>query len=107
MRLNKLKLGIQYGAEVTLNLSLNIIGDDDRTFPDKLSLTNTQVSKTRNSFVNGLAANVKIKKTQLSKMVQLVLVVFHINGDNVTYFDSFGIEHIPGEIKNFTLIHMN
>ena len=23
------------------------------------------------------------------------------NNDNVTYFDGFGIEHIPKEIKNF------
>ena len=24
-----------------------------------------------------------------------------MNGDNVTYFDSFGIEYIPEEIKKF------
>ena len=24
-----------------------------------------------------------------------------MNGDNVTYFDSFGVEHIPKEIKKF------
>ena len=23
-----------------------------------------------------------------------------VNGDNVTYFDSFGVEHIPKKIKN-------
>ena len=26
---------------------------------------------------------------------------FHVNDNNVTYFDSFGVEHIPEEIKNF------
>ena len=26
-------------------------------------------------------------------------ITFYINGDNVTYFDSFGIENIPKEIK--------
>ena len=25
----------------------------------------------------------------------------HINDNNVTYFDSFGVEHIPKEIENF------
>ena len=25
----------------------------------------------------------------------------HINNNNVTYFDSFGVEHIPKEIKTF------
>ena len=25
----------------------------------------------------------------------------YVNGDNVTYFDSFGVEHIPKEIKKF------
>ena len=33
--------------------------------------TNTQVSKLRKASVNNLSANIKLKKTQLSKMVQL------------------------------------
>ena len=46
-QLNKLKSGIKYGTEVTLNLSSNIDGDsnDEINFPHKLLLTNTQVSK--------------------------------------------------------------
>ena len=28
-------------------------------------------------------------------------VTFHVNNNNVTYFDSFGVEHIPKEIKVF------
>ena len=28
-------------------------------------------------------------------------VALHVNNDNVTYFDSFGVEHIPKEIKTF------
>ena len=28
-------------------------------------------------------------------------IVLHVNGDNVTYFDSFGVEHNPKEIKKF------
>ena len=28
-------------------------------------------------------------------------VALHVNNNNVTYFDSFGVEHIPKEIKEF------
>ena len=60
-------------TEVTLNLSSNVTGDsDDRTnFPLKLLLTDTQVSKLCKDFANNLLANIKLSKTQLSKMVQL------------------------------------
>ena len=27
-------------------------------------------------------------------------IALYVNGDNVTYFDSFRVEHIPKEIKN-------
>ena len=44
-QLNKLKLGIKNGTEVTLKISLNVVGDsnDESNFPQKLLLTNTQV----------------------------------------------------------------
>ena len=46
-QLNKLKLGIKNGTEVTLKLSSNVVGDsnDENNFPHKLLLTNTQVLK--------------------------------------------------------------
>ena len=52
LQLNKLKSAIKNGTEVTVNLSSNIIGDsnDENNFPDKLFLTNTQVSKLRKAF---------------------------------------------------------
>ena len=28
-------------------------------------------------------------------------VALHVNNNDVTYFDSFGVEHIPKEIKTF------
>ena len=28
-------------------------------------------------------------------------IAFYVNGDNVTYFDNFGVEHIPKEMKSF------
>ena len=71
-QLNKLTSGIKNGTEVTLNLSSNLIGNfnDETNFPHKLLLTNTQVSKIRKSSANGLSANIKFSKTQLSKMIQ-------------------------------------
>ena len=31
----------------------------------------------------------------------LELIVLYVNNKTVTYFDSFGIEHIPKEVKKF------
>ena len=45
--------------------------NDQTNFPYKLLLTDTQVSKIRKAFANGLSANIKFSKTQLSKIVQL------------------------------------
>ena len=28
-------------------------------------------------------------------------IAFYVNDNNVTYFDSFGVEHIPKEIRKF------
>ena len=40
-------------------------------FPHKLLLTNMQPSKIRKTFGNGLSANVKFSKLELSKMIQV------------------------------------
>ena len=50
----KLKSGIKNGIEVTLNLSLNVIGDsnDETNFPHKLLLTDAQVSRLRKAFAH-------------------------------------------------------
>ena len=58
--LNKLKLGIKNGTEVTLYLSSNVVGDssDETNFSHKLLFTNTQVLKTRNHFANDSSANI-------------------------------------------------
>ena len=39
-------------------------------FPHKLLLTNLQVLKIRKAFTSGSSANIKLKKTKLSKMIQ-------------------------------------
>ena len=71
-QLNKLKLGIQNGTEVTLKISSNVVDDsnDENNFPHKLLLTNTHVLKLRKTFANGLSANIKLSKTQLRKIGQ-------------------------------------
>ena len=72
LQLNKLKLGIKNGTEVTLKISSNIVwdSDDDNNFPHKLLLTNTKVSKLRKTFANNSSANVKLSQTQLHKIGQ-------------------------------------
>ena len=72
-QLNKLKSVINNGTQVTINLSLNAVGEsnDETNFPHKLILTITQVLKVRKAFANGSSANIKLSKTALSKMVQL------------------------------------
>ena len=68
----KLKSAIKNGAEVTLNLLPNIIGDsiDENDCPHKLLLINTQVSRLRKSLANNSSANIKLSKTQLHKIGQ-------------------------------------
>ena len=44
--------------------------NDQANFSHKLLLGNTQVSNIRKAFANGLSANIKFSKTQVSKIVQ-------------------------------------
>ena len=70
-QLNKLKSAIKNESEVVLRLSSNMIGDsnDKSNFPHKLLLTNRQVSNLRKAFANHLLTDIKLSKTQLSKMI--------------------------------------
>ena len=47
-----------------------MIGDNESSFPHKLLLTNRQVANFRTAFSNYLSADMKLSKTQLSKMIQ-------------------------------------
>ena len=69
-QLNKFKSAIKKQTEVVLRLSSNMIGDNETNFPHKLLLTNRQVSNLRKAFSNNLSADIKLSKTQLSKMIQ-------------------------------------
>ena len=72
-QLNKLKSAIKNETEVVLRLSSNMIdnSDDEANFPHKWLLTNTQVANLRKAFGNNFSINIKLSKTQLSKIVQL------------------------------------
>ena len=70
LQLNKLKPAIKKETGVVLRLSSNMIGDNETNFPHKLSLTNRQVTNLRKAFANYLSTDIKLSKTQLSKMTQ-------------------------------------
>ena len=71
-QLNKLKSEIRNEAEVVLRLSSNMVGNsnDETDFPHKLLLTNRQVANLHKAFANHLSTDIKLSKTQLSKMVK-------------------------------------
>ena len=66
----KLKSATKNKTEVVLRLSSNMIGDDETNFPHKLSVTNTQVVNLGKAFVNYLSTDIKLSKTQISRMIQ-------------------------------------
>ena len=53
-----------------MRLSSNKIGDNETNFPHKLLLTNRQVANLCKAFLNHSSADIKLSKTQLSKMIQ-------------------------------------
>ena len=56
-----------------MKLSSNVIDDsnDKNSFPHKLLLTDTKVSKLRKAFTNNFSANIKLSKTELDKIRKL------------------------------------
>ena len=71
-QLNKLKSAIKNEAEIILRISSNMVGDSDDkiNFPHELLLTNRKVANLRKTFTNYLSTDIKLSKTQLSKMRQ-------------------------------------
>ena len=67
--LNKLKSAVKNETEVVLRLSSNVISDNESNFYHKLLLTNRQVSNLRRTFASYLSEDIKLSKTQLSKMI--------------------------------------
>ena len=71
-QLNKLKSAIKNETNVVLRLSSNIIGnsDDETNFPHKLLLNNRKDANLGKAFANHTSTDIKLSKTQLSKMIQ-------------------------------------
>ena len=71
-QLNKLKSSIQNETDVVLRLSSNMVGNsnDNTNFPHKLLLTNRQVANIRKAFAKNISTDIKLSKTQLSKIIQ-------------------------------------
>ena len=55
---------------MVLRLLSNMIGDNETNVLNKLLLTNREVAILHKAFANHLSADIKLSKTQLSKMIQ-------------------------------------
>ena len=69
-QLNKLKPAIKNETEVVLRLSSNMIGDNETIFPHDLLLTNRQAASVSKAFTNSSPTDIKLSKSQLSKVIQ-------------------------------------
>ena len=71
-QLNKLKSSIKNETDVVLRMSSNMVGNsnDNINFPHELLLTNRRVANIRKAFANHSSTDIKLSKTQLSKMIQ-------------------------------------
>ena len=69
-RLNKLKSAMKDETEEVLRLSSNMIGDNLINFPRKSLLTNRKILNLRKAFANHSSTDIKLWKTQLSKMIE-------------------------------------
>ena len=70
-QLNKLKSSIKNENDVVLRISSNMVSNlnDNINFPHELLLTNRQVANIRKAFANHSSIDIKLSKTQLSKMI--------------------------------------
>ena len=72
LQLKKLKSPIKNETGVVLKFSLSVVVDDEINLPHKLLLlTNREVANLRKAFAKKSSFDIKLSKTQLSKMVQL------------------------------------
>ena len=71
-QLNKLKSSIKNESDVVLRIWSNMVSNsnDNTNFPHELLLTNRQVANIRKAFANHSSIDIKLLKTQLSKMIQ-------------------------------------
>ena len=71
-QLSKLKSSIKNETDVVLRISSNVVSNsnDNTNFPHELLLTNRQVANIRKAFAKNTSTDIKLSKTQLSKMIQ-------------------------------------
>ena len=71
-QLSKLKSSIKNETDVVLRISSNLINNlsDNTNFRHELLLTNRQVANIRKAFAKNTSTDIKLSKTQLSKMIQ-------------------------------------
>ena len=71
-QLNKLKSSIKNETDVVLRISSNMVSNskDNTNFPHELLLTKRQVANIRKAFAKNTSNDIKLSKTQLSKMIQ-------------------------------------
>ena len=71
-QLNKLKSSIKNENDVVLRISSSMVGNSNykTNFPHELLLTNRQVENIRKTFAKNISTDIKLSKTQLSKMIQ-------------------------------------
>ena len=71
-QLSKLKSAIKNENDDVLRLSSNMVdnSNDNTNFPQESLLTNRQVANIRKAFAKNTSIDIKLSKTQLSKMIQ-------------------------------------
>ena len=71
-QLNKLKSSLKNETDVVLRISSSMVGNsnDNTNFPHEFMLTNRQVANIRKAFAKNTSTDIKLSKTQLSKMIQ-------------------------------------
>ena len=82
LQLNKLKSSIKNETDIVLRISSNMVGNsnDNTNFPHELLLTNRQVANIRKAFAKNTSADIKLSKTQLSKMIQSGIFLGRLSG---------------------------
>ena len=71
-QLNKIKSSIKNETDTVVRISSNMgsNSNDNTNFPHELLLTNREVANIRKAFAKNTSTDIKLSKTQLSKMIQ-------------------------------------
>ena len=67
-QLNKLKSAVKNRQDLTLRMNITIFNGNN--LPHELILTTRQNTKLRNAFENNMSTNIKLSKSQISKIIQ-------------------------------------